>query len=157
MKTLEERFWEKVDKSGDCWLWTASLCNGYGELRMRSGRRLYAHRLSWELANGPILSDLEVDHRCHVRRCVRPDHLRLVTHKQNTENRSGAQRNSKSGVRGVSWDSRRSKWRACVTHDGRYIHVGYFDLLEDATAAAVTVRRELFSHSDGVVGVGSQK
>lgn len=150
--SVEERFWAKVDKSGDCWLWTASLCNGYGELRVRRGdkfKKAYAHRLSWELANGPIPPGMEVDHRTTCpKSCVNPGHLRLATRKQNQENRSGAQRNSTSGVRGVAWDKSRGVWRGHLTHERKMVHVGYFNSLEDAEMAVKAARQRIFTHAD---------
>ena len=55
--TLEERFWPKVDKSGECWVWTGwRNWAGYGYLGAvrGKGKLLGAHRVSYELAYGPI-------------------------------------------------------------------------------------------------------
>lgn len=147
-KTAEERFWEKVDKSGECWLWTA-YCNqyGYGVLKY-GGKKVKAHRLAFEWANGDIPEGLQADHRCHQRNCVRPDHLRLVTNAQNGQNRRGAQSNSTTGVRGVSWEKRAQKFRAQVGLSGKRHHVGYFDTPEEAEAAVIAKRREMFTHDD---------
>ena len=73
------RFWEKVNKTEGCWLWTASKnAGGYGQFWGFEGRFL-AHRYSWLLHFGDIPPDLCVLHRCDVRVCVRSDHLFLGT------------------------------------------------------------------------------
>lgn len=86
MKTLQERFWPKVDKSGECWNWTGVLGGGgYGYISVggRTGRDLRAHRVSYEWAHGPIPDGLEIDHLCQNKRCVNPDHLEAVTKSEN--------------------------------------------------------------------------
>lgn len=84
--TPSERFWSKVDKSGECWLWTGRLYpNGYGHhggRRSALGDRL-AHRLAYELAVGSIPNGLVLDHLCAVKRCVNPEHLEPVTQQEN--------------------------------------------------------------------------
>lgn len=138
----------KVDKSGECWIWTGALAStGYGQLRVAGVIQL-AHRLSYEWANGEIPAGAEIDHRCHVRSCVNPAHLRLATKKQNMENPAGLRQDNKSGVRGVSWHRQTGKWRASVGHNGRRFHVGLFASLAEAEAAVITKRNDLFTHND---------
>lgn len=144
--TVAERFWECVDKSGDCWLWTAALKgDGYGSL-LHNGSIKTAHRVAYELTHGPIPDGLDLDHMCHNKRCVRPEHLRPVTHGQNMQNRKGANRNSKSGIRGVSWISAARRWKVDVGFQKNHYHGGYFTNIEDAERAAHELRDKLFTH-----------
>lgn len=97
---------------------------------------------------GPIPEGLVIDHTCHVRLCVKPDHLRAVTQKQNVENQAGAYANSSSGIRGASWSRRLGKWVAQVRHNKRTLYLGLFDSAEEAGAVALAKRMELFTHND---------
>ena len=78
-KPIEDRFWEKVDKIGDCWVWKASRnSSGHGQLSTnRKKGPVLAHRLSWYLHFGEIPQNRVVVQVCGNRLCVRPDHLRL--------------------------------------------------------------------------------
>jgi len=96
-RPLTERFWSKVDKAGECWLWTASTQSaGYGKITAGGsrGRTLGAHRVAWELTHGPIPDGLFVCHRCDVPACVRPDHLFLADHDGNMADKSRKERGS---------------------------------------------------------------
>lgn len=71
-----------VDDNG-CWLWQGARNDkGYAQVRA-DGRTQYVHRLQYELVNGPIPADREIDHLCRVRHCVRESHLEAVTHREN--------------------------------------------------------------------------
>lgn len=78
-----ERFWSKVQKSNDCWVWTGRKTKfGYGMASIKR-RRIDTHRLSWEMHNGLIPKGMCVLHKCDNPPCVRPDHLFLGTQKDN--------------------------------------------------------------------------
>lgn len=86
IKTLAERFWEKVDKSGECWLWTAALFStGYGAFRL-GDRQMKAHRVAWLLTQG-YEPDGVLCHECDNPKCVRPGHLFVGTQADNVKDR----------------------------------------------------------------------
>lgn len=147
-KETLNRFWAKVEKTSDCWNWSgATQPKGYGTFRFNGAARL-AHRVSFEIANGAIRTGAEIDHICHTRGCVRPSHLREVTHKQNMENYAGVYASNSSGVRGVHWHKQHQKWNASVQHGGKRIHVGLFRDLQEAERAVMEKRLELFTHNE---------
>jgi HNH endonuclease len=81
------RFWNKVERTDDCWLWRAATAwNGYGLFRL-GNKMVLVHRYSWSLANGPIPDGRVIDHLCHVRACVNPAHLACVSMQENVQRR----------------------------------------------------------------------
>ncbi len=78
-------FWDKVDKKGPggCWLWKRCVGDGYGQA-FHTGTMWLAHRLAYYLTHGTLPEKpLQFDHTCRVRHCVNPDHLDIVTNKEN--------------------------------------------------------------------------
>jgi D-hexose-6-phosphate mutarotase len=70
------RFWHKVARPvGQCWPWLGSLhTQGYGRMRV-NGKHELAHRVAWEITNGPLEHDQEVIQTCSNRTCCNPAHL----------------------------------------------------------------------------------
>lgn len=81
---LPERIRRRIERTETCWLWRGQINPaGYGRI-WGIGRRENAHRFVWMLMRGPIPAGLEIDHLCRVRNCVNPDHLEVVTHRENS-------------------------------------------------------------------------
>jgi hypothetical protein len=82
------RFWKKVKKHDQCWIWYGALNRqGYGNFALSGSRSapktIAAHRFSYMLANGPIAESLHLDHLCRIRSCVNPSHLEAVSPGEN--------------------------------------------------------------------------
>lgn len=81
---LKTKFLERVNKTDTCWNWNLFIKpNGYAQTSL-AGKLKYVHRLSYEIFKGDIPEGLQIDHLCRNRKCVNPNHLEIVTPKQNT-------------------------------------------------------------------------
>lgn len=103
---LERRY--VPEPNSGCWLWLGPNATGYGQIKLDGKVRL-AHRVSYELAKGPIPGGLEIDHLCRVRCCVNPNHLEAVTRRVNQlRGRGAAGTNSRKATckRGHAFDRR---------------------------------------------------
>jgi hypothetical protein len=79
-----QRLESKINKTGDCWLWTsATTIKGYGVIRIKQ-KIYYAHRVMYILYNGAIPDGLDVRHKCR-NKCVNPEHLEIGTRSQNCQ------------------------------------------------------------------------
>ena len=85
---LEERFWGRVQKGPDCWIWmgprlSRNPARAYGHL-WANGRNRIASQVAWELANGePFPARRGACHTCDNPSCVRPDHIFPGTQQDN--------------------------------------------------------------------------
>lgn len=97
-------FLRKVNKTATCWLWTAARAGGrnrdYGCFGDPGGER-YAHRFAYKTWKGPIQEGLTIDHLCRNTLCVNPDHLEVVTQRENV-------------ARGESFSAKNSRKTHCL-------------------------------------------
>ena len=102
---------------------------------------LKVHRVIFLYMTGSF-PKYEVDHINNDPSDNRWSNLRESTRRQNCRNTSLGQRNS-SGVKGVSWRSKYSNWRAFIVYEGVFIHLGVFEDLREAESAVRAKREEL--------------
>ena len=140
----------RIIKTETCWLWDGYHSKGgYAVFQGAAGKpRRVAHRMIYGYYFGEVSNDLVLDHMCGNRGCVNPYHLRPVTMKQNAEHFVKELRSSNtSGVRGVSYDKRRCRWRARVESAGRS-RASYHLTKDEAAQAALQMRLEMHTHND---------
>lgn len=107
--TLEERFWNFVEKSNGCWKWKGSKSkDGYGMIGDGKGNVTYAHLVSYQIhydvipPDNSYLGRLCVLHRCDNPECTNPDHLFLGTHTDNMQDMSKKGRWKTWGIK-LTW------------------------------------------------------
>ena len=85
----DRNFWANVVIGSGCWEWRGSTSCGYGRFYNRAVRRdSLAHRYAWIEFNGEVPEGMDVLHNCDNRVCVRPDHMRLGTDRDNATDRA---------------------------------------------------------------------
>ena len=82
-----ERFWSKVNKGEDCWIYTGSSnVWGYGQFWYNpANRSIGAHRMAYMLEYGDIPEGHDVHHLCRNRMCVNPSHLETLTKQEHNQ------------------------------------------------------------------------
>jgi hypothetical protein len=102
--SIKERFFQKVNKTNSCWLWTGALSSrGYGSFGV-NGKTTAAHRYSYQMHIGEIPKGLVICHTCDTPSCVNPDHLWAGTQSENmkdmfNKNRHGASNRKKDSCK----------------------------------------------------------
>lgn len=138
-----ERFWDKVDKTGDCWLWTGGKSTlGYGVFTLHKREQYYAHRWSYEQVIGEIPVRMTIDHKCHNPSCVNPEHLRLATQHQQLMNTS-LRKDNTTGYKGVT-PSGSGTFIAQIQYKGKCHYLGTHKTAQLAHEAYIAKSKELF-------------
>ncbi|MHB8065882.1 MAG: HNH endonuclease [Ruminiclostridium sp.] len=91
--------------------WNPSTRSYYvcGYSKMVQGKRKCELLHRWIMSNP---EQMDVDHISHKTLDNKKQNLRCISHQENIQNRKSANKNSKSGIRGVHWDQRSGKWQA---------------------------------------------
>lgn len=152
-RPLAERFWEKVDQSGDCWLWLGSCApNGYGHFGI-DHKTFSAHRVAWMLTHGDA-GEWCVCHTCDIRPCVNPAHLFLTDRSGNMKDMHSKGRANSTHHRGSEhWTHRHPERLARGEESGMRRHPesvmrGERSLLARLTAADVLVIRARLANGE---------
>ncbi len=112
---------------------------GYIQAKV-NGKRLYVHRLVWELHHDSIPEGMVIDHINNIKDDNRIENLRCVSIAENNHNRQ-THNNNTSGYKGVNRD--KGKWRARVAINGKRLDLGLFDTPEQAHKALVAKRAKV--------------
>jgi hypothetical protein len=119
----------------------AGSVNNCGYVHICIDRKHYkASRLAWLYVYGHMPSSY-VDHVNRIRTDDRISNLRLASANENSQNRKMNSKN-KSGISGVSWHKRTSKWTAQIMVNGEKIYLGIFETIEDAAAARSSAKEK---------------
>lgn len=142
------RAYALIDGADAAWVnqWRWCLTRGYAIRRERreNNRTVYLHR---ELLGLPRVGDgRQGDHIDRDRMDNRRANLRVVTSGENRQNVS-SKPGSSSRYRGVYFDKRRTKWCARIVINRAHKHLGYFDIEDEAGAAALAARRRLLPYA----------
>lgn len=140
---------ERTEWDGDCLIWSTRRESGtYGTIRV-GGKQVMAHRFAWEVVNGPIPPEMVIDHLCHRPSCVNVAHLRLATNRQNTQNKRGANRSNKLGVRNVH-QRKSGNYQVAVRDAHGKSHGTTHASLAEAIKQAERLRAELHGEPGGI-------
>lgn len=108
--------------------------NTKGYIRISvDGKGYFAHHLAWLYVYG-IFPETTIDHINHVRTDNSIDNLRLVSCAENSKNMK-MNKNNKTGIVGVSWNSKARKWSAEITVNSSQMKLGLFTSIKDAIDA----------------------
>ena len=89
------------------------------------GKYYFAHKIIYEMFNGPLPDGLIVDHKDRNTLNNLKENLRAVTYSQNSMNKRG-NKIATSDYKGVSWHKQKGKWVSAIKINGSHKHLGFF-------------------------------
>lgn len=92
-----------------------------------------------------VSKNMDIDHIDHNGLNCQKSNMRIVNHMQNMWN-IPRRKTSKTGYKGVSWDTQTSKWRAVITVNHKFISLGRFKELEDAIQSRKVAEKHYFGN-----------
>lgn len=131
----------EASKIDGYWISQFRGCNFYVYAFM-FGKKIYLHRLVMDAPSGVAVDHINGDTSDNT-----DSNLMLCTLAENSQNKKGAMRNSKSGIRGVSWSKDANKWFVQVQVKGLPRYIDYFESIVDAEEAARKARAEMMPFS----------
>lgn len=137
---IDDEDWERVSPYNWRPLRIGQACYAVANV---NGPQVLLHRFILNVAPWTF----EVDHKDHNGLNCTRSNMRLVTRSQNAQNRRGADRDSLTGVRNVTFDKRSGRYQAKLRLNYRNYHLGYFTTLEEAERAAIAGRIRLMTHA----------
>lgn len=132
IENFKSRYWQKVDKSDNCWKWTGGECSGYGTIWWTrsngNGIHLRANRVAKYLEVEEDISNKEALHTCHNEGCCRPSHIKLGTGQENKQDSDCGKLNKEEilqirnlGYKGIPQGDISDKFNVSRTHVSRIV------------------------------------
>jgi hypothetical protein len=113
-----------------------------GYLKVRVGKKnVRVHRICWLLHYGRFPEGL-IDHANRNKLDNRLSNLRIATPCENSRNRGICRRNS-TGLKGVTWDKSKKKFKAQIRANDKPVFIGWFVSAEIAHQAYIKASDEL--------------
>jgi hypothetical protein len=118
----------KVGSEAGCFI----TVDGYKRIQI-DGKTYLSHQLVFLYVSGEFPTK-EIDHINRVRNDNRLSNLRFCNRSENSQN-TKIRSNNTSGVKGVSWSRSHQKWHAYIKVNDIRTNCGYFESLDEASAA----------------------
>lgn len=134
VNAFQNSWYPTTDRSGSIYVF------GHAPKSEKGRKTEQLHRWIFDNPKGYVVDHINHDTLNNTR-----SNLRVIKQFQNAHNTKGAQKSSKSGIRGVFWNKRMERWQAQIRINGKRIHIGTFNDISEAERA---VKEEKAKHKD---------